>query len=101
MFYTEPYRNAVLLQRLMVDTAKSTESKPLERASCARAFVELEEMKRKIAMRPLPKAIDVSKAPGRGRRSRAKDASFEEPAGPVPTPEVAQSPAQPEPSKPK
>ena len=34
--------------------------KPLIRAGIARAFCELEETKRKLKMRPLPKAIDVS-----------------------------------------
>jgi hypothetical protein len=58
--------------------AQKPELKPIVRAGLARAFCELEEMKRKIAMRPLPKPIDVSKP----KQSRAKPdapASFQEP----------------------
>ena len=70
-----------------------------DRAALMRAWCDLQEEKRKLQMRPLPKSVDVSKLP-RGKR-KPKDASFEEPAGPVPTPEVAQSPAQSEQAKPK
>ncbi len=94
MYASEPYRNAVALQRLLIDTANAVDSKPLERASCARAFVELEEMKRKIAMRPLPKPVDVSKL-GKGKRKAQSGPAYQEPiesSGP------GQAPALPKPT---
>lgn len=60
MHYTEPYRTAVKLQRLVSTQAAEPSIKPMERSSLVRAYVELEEMKRRIRMKPLPKSIDVS-----------------------------------------
>ena len=80
MHYTEPYRGAVKLQRLMLADADDPELKPITRAALARAYAELEEMKRKIAMRPLPKAVDVSKERAR-RRVKPGQKSFTEPDG--------------------
>ena len=76
--YSEPYHGAVALQRLMLKDAENPELKPIIRAGLARAYAELEEMKRKIAMRPLPKAIDVSKE-RKARRSKQGAQSFSEP----------------------
>jgi len=45
----------------MLKDADRADIKPLERASVGRVWVELEECKRKLKMRPLPKSIDVSK----------------------------------------
>lgn len=55
------YQQAMELQRLILNDAKDPTLKPVIRAALARAFCELEETKRKIKMRPLPKAIDVQK----------------------------------------
>jgi len=41
--------------------AEQPDLKPITLAALGRAFCELEETKRKIRMKPLPKAIDVSK----------------------------------------
>ncbi len=50
MFYSEPYRGAVNLQRLILKDANDPEVKANARAQLARAYADLEEMKRKIAM---------------------------------------------------
>lgn len=68
MWTTRPYRQAVELQQLLLRDARSSELKPVARAALARAFVELEECKRKLRMRPLPKSVDVSKL-GRSKQS--------------------------------
>lgn len=60
--------------------ARNPELKPIIRAGLARAFCELEELKRRIAMRPLPKAVDVSKERAR-RRVKPNQKSFTEPDG--------------------
>jgi len=78
MYRPEPYRRAVELQTLIIGDARNPELKPIIRAGLARAFCELEELKRRIAMRPLPKAIDVSKERAK-RRSKPSQASFTEP----------------------
>lgn len=57
---SEAFRNALELQRLLMDDARQSDVKPLIRAGIARAFCELEETKRKLRMRPLPKAVDVT-----------------------------------------
>jgi hypothetical protein len=62
MRYTEPYRNAVELQRLIMASARAGDIKPLVLAGISRAFCELEETKRKLAMKPLPKPVDVADA---------------------------------------
>lgn len=86
MRYSEPYKGAVKLQRLMLRDAENPELKPLIRAGLARAYCELEEMKRKIAMKPLPKSIDVTKL--HQHRRKPDDASFSEPAPPKTRPET-------------
>ena len=58
--HSTAYQNALRLQRLLMRDAEQAELKPIIRAGIARAFCELEETKRKLKMRPLPKAIDVA-----------------------------------------
>ena len=58
MRFPESYKIALQIQRLI--KAKAAEAKtPKELADLARALCELEEMKRRIRQKPLPKPIDV------------------------------------------
>ena len=54
------YRNLVTIQKLIM--AKLDDSNPTARdlALLSRAMCELEETKRRLRMRPLPKPIDVA-----------------------------------------
>ncbi len=76
--YSTAYANALQLQRLLVEDAQDPELKPLIRAGIARAFCELEECKRKLKMRPLPKPVDVSKL-GKGKRKAQSGPAYQEP----------------------
>lgn len=76
---TKPYRDCVKLQQLIMRDAEIADLKPIIRAGIARAFCELEETKRKLKMKPLPKPIDVS--PHAKRRRKDDEATFE-PAAP-------------------
>jgi hypothetical protein len=53
------FSQAKRLQELLMADAETPDLKPLIRAGIARAFCELEETKRKLQMRPLPKPIDT------------------------------------------
>jgi hypothetical protein len=48
------------LQRLIITFSARESLRPAELSGLARAFCELEECKRKLKMRPLPKPIDVT-----------------------------------------
>ena len=61
MKYSEPYRNALELQRLVLDKARRDDTKGAVLSGLARAFKELEELKLRLRMKPAPKAIDVSR----------------------------------------
>jgi hypothetical protein len=61
---------AKYLQDLIVETTQG-ELKPAELSGLARAWCDLQEERRKLAMRPLPRPIDTTKIPKRGSRSRA------------------------------
>lgn len=64
--HSNAYQNALELQRLLLGASKDPTIKPVTLAALSRAFCELEETKRKLKMRPLPKAIDVTPK-GRGK----------------------------------
>ena len=51
---------AVELQELLMADARSGEVTPAVRAQLARAWVDLQEMRLRLAMKPAPKPIDVS-----------------------------------------
>lgn len=57
--------------------ARNSDEKSLVLAGIARAFCELEETKRKLKMRPLPKSIDVSKTTKRRNDARDSTAGLE------------------------
>ncbi len=77
MRYTQPYHNAVELQRLVLGKARDPECKGAVLSSLARAFKELEELKLRMRMKPAPKAIDVSRE-GKSKTSGARKPSFSE-----------------------
>jgi len=58
--HSRAFTQAKQLQDLLFDDAFKDGVKPLERSSLARVWCELEETKRKLRMRPLPKSVDVS-----------------------------------------
>lgn len=61
MYYGRPYRAAVALQGVLFKTATAPDTDKKVLASLALAWDKLEERKRIIKMRPLPKSVDVSK----------------------------------------
>jgi len=81
-------RQAIELQRLLSEDARTC-VKPLERAAVARAWCDVNEEVRKLAMRPLPKPVDTTKLQTRGSRRAAAPAEPVEPGGPVTMPKAA------------
>jgi hypothetical protein len=55
-----PYSQALELQDLLMKDAREAMLKPVSRAIVARAWRELEQLKREIKMKPKPKPIDVT-----------------------------------------
>ena len=68
--YSQPYHNAVAIQKLITADAKSEKVKPRERCLLARAFVELETLKLRLRMKPAPKPVDVSHLHGVKRATK-------------------------------
>ena len=62
-----------------MDKSRQPENKPVTLAALARSFCELEECKRKLRMKPLPKAIDVSKNAKHRRAEGTEPTKFTEP----------------------
>jgi hypothetical protein len=71
--YNEAYRNALLIQRIIVREVKKEELAPKVLAMLARAFCEIIECKRKLLNQPLVKAVDVREL--RQLRERVIEAS--------------------------
>ena len=59
MRYTQPYHDAVALQRLINKAAPQAEDKDL--AALTKSFVALEMLKLRLRMKPAPKPIDTTK----------------------------------------
>lgn len=72
---------ALRLQQIVFDVV-SNKLKPQEIAGLARAWCDLNEERRKLAMRPLPRPVDTTKLPRRGSRSKAAQFAPQEPAEP-------------------
>src|SRR5215475_2434214 len=72
------YAQCKHLQALLLRDADDPQLKPSIRASLARAFCELEETKRILLRKPLPKSVDFTKLPKRnvGQRNRPKFAAI-------------------------
>lgn len=84
--YSSAKRQAIEIQRLLHKDAKAL-TDPVKRAVVARAWCDLNEEVRKLAMRPLPRPVDTTKLPRRGSRSKAAQIAPQEPAEPK-TPEI-------------
>ena len=76
--YPEAYMGAVHMQRLFLQAVLDPSVSLDVKAKLATVYSTLEEMKRKLAMRPLPKPIDVGRKP----KQTVEAATFSEP---VPT----------------
>ena len=77
------------LQELLMGDARCGDVKGVARAQIARAWVDLQEMRLRLAMKPAPKPVDVSDRQPAARRRRAKAA---EPITPEPVPGSAPKP---------
>lgn len=73
---------AIELQDLLMSDARSGEVTPAVRAQLARAWVDLQEMRLRLAMKPAPKPVDVSTY-----RKTRKSTSTLAPEAPGSTPE--------------
>jgi hypothetical protein len=71
MWATQPYRDAVAIQRLVAKDAMNEECDPKTRCLLARAYKELEELKLRLKMKPAPKPIDTTKIPQKQKRSQS------------------------------
>lgn len=65
------YQVALELQQLLLEDCRRKDTKPAVRAVCARTWEILEERKRVLRMKPLPKSVDVSQAKEQRRLARA------------------------------
>ncbi len=75
------------LQRKAHQAALDPDTPIKDRSALMRAWCDLQEEKRKLLMRPLPKSIDVSKL-GKGKRKAQSGPAYQEP-GPNQAPEQA------------
>ncbi len=71
MFKTPEYQNLLAAERVMVKTMEDDSVKPSERSQCARALVDIIQLKRNMRGDPNPKPVDVSKPSGKATRVRS------------------------------
>ncbi len=64
------FLQAKQLQQIAMDDCLNPETKPVVRAALMRAWCDLEERKRVLRMKPLPKSVDVSQAKEQRRQAR-------------------------------
>lgn len=69
MKYSQPYKDAVAIQRQLMQRIASCDDKVI--ANIAKGFATLETLKLRLRMKPAPKAIDVSKPVKRSNRGLA------------------------------
>jgi hypothetical protein len=74
-----PYSQALELQDLLMKDAREATLKPVSRAIVARAWRDLEDMKRRIRGKADPKPVDVAQAVEAKRRAKQQSAQFSEP----------------------
>lgn len=79
------YIVALELQELLVKDCRNPDTKPAIRAVCARTWEILEERKRVLRMKPMPKSVDVEKI--KAERRLAKSRTHAEATGSEPDPE--------------
>jgi len=75
--YKTAFAEAKELQKLLMADARNPDVSAAVRGSLARSWCELEETKRKLKMRPLPRSIDTTKLAKRSR-AKADNAGFAE-----------------------
>jgi hypothetical protein len=63
-----PHSQTIELQELLIEEARNAKGKPMARAVVARAWKELEYLKRDIKMKPKPKPVDVAALEAEKRR---------------------------------
>lgn len=73
MKYSQPYRDAVAIQRRMMQVLDSVPIKDL--ANVAKGYCSLEQLKLRLRMKPAPKPIDTEKLAERKGRKRVGIAS--------------------------
>lgn len=78
-----PAAQARALQKIVMDTVENANLKPAELSGLVRAWCDVNEERRKLTMKPLPRSIDTTKFPKRARRGRA-DSQLAEPVEPGP-----------------
>jgi hypothetical protein len=69
--YSKASTQAAHLQQLIMELVSTDKLKPAELAGLARAWCDVQEERRKLAMRPLPRSVDVSKFQKRRRQVSA------------------------------
>lgn len=67
------------MQRLILNDARDPDVKPSERAQIARAYCDLEETKRRLRMKPLPKSVDTTKLAKSKRATQHQSALIDQP----------------------
>jgi hypothetical protein len=87
-----PYSQALELQDLLMEEARTAKGKPMARAVVARAWRDLEDIKRRIQGKADPKPVDVAKARKEDRIAKQQammyGEPFEEPCeAPIPMPQ--------------
>lgn len=88
-----PISQLVDIQWVIYCHAVNPKTKAGECASLARAWTDLEERKRIMRMKPAPKAVDVSKLPGRRKSQHQSSGPIgEAPAQPKPVEEPPKDP---------
>lgn len=71
-------QQCIVVQRIVYETITKPELKPAEVSGLARAWCDVDIIRRQQRMQPNPKAMDVTKLPKRGR-AKAQTAEPSEP----------------------
>jgi hypothetical protein len=90
-----PYSQAIELQDLLMKDARESKLKPVSRAIVARAWRDLEQLKREIKMKPKPKPVDVAAIETEKRRRQRQAEEFAGPMEAQEAPPPADQPGQP------
>lgn len=81
MWCSQPYKDAVEIQRLIAKDARKDDCDAKVRCLLARAFKELEELKLRLRMKPAPRPIDTTKTPPKTKRAKGESAFSEKAEG--------------------
>src|SRR5258708_36288120 len=69
--YSKASAQVIQLQRMIMEMTQTAKLKPGKLSGLARARCDVQEERRKLALRPLPKPVDVEKMKGRRARRRS------------------------------